>query len=397
MADLTSKAGVDAEIVRLKVITSDDPRDANAAAITANQAAIDALINAVRATPALMDAASRQYIVRLASARGGVGLAGTIPNLTGPHMPAAGSRLTRDQRDHDRVESFWTTVQAGANSASNLETGRAQVVSKFDNEAKLLKAVADALPQLLDTNFIARMKQIVVDGSETELLGMAQHVGASNHLGARIGDRAGGNLGGAVFDLAFANILKIARNKNHGQHEQAKAFIAVSNGVFKRLVQHQRGGYLFLNPAGAGAYSRLAISRDKAYYVHNPGSKRPKAVPIALDGKAALTASHGLTNYEIASVNLALDHGGLKPGYQFVFCMMKHCPRYIAWSYKMNRDKTVKARIATVKQRAMTQIAPERLKHAMRLLRATEEAQRKVGTKKREKFVSQLGFASGCY
>lgn len=303
--------------------------------------------------------------------------------IAGLGVPGDGG-VRRDGHRADRLNGFWGNAGVRASLTDTIRLYHDTVTENNDDHT-MLRRVTGVVDELLSPDFRTALNDTILSDDQTRLLGLANRLGAaSGTVGVSLHGGAGGTIGAAVFDFAFAMILKYARTPDHRQREDAKAFLTLSNRLFSNLALRQSNGYLFLNPRGYGAASRIAMRGDRAYYVHNPGSSKPKALSIAIQGKGEFSAS-GLTRDQVSAVNAALHRGGLRTGYQFVFYMLKYCPKYMRWSAKVTRDSRVKSRIAAVKKKIQNKYSAQEMKHGARLIKAIHKAKANAGRADRQK------------
>lgn len=295
--------------------------------------------------------------------------------------------------EHDKVERFWSqnaipTASGGAAGDKHISSVYAAYHAAPANavaaDGALVRAVQSTLAQLLDAGFINHARDTLARGDDP--LGLAnQFMTNSQNLGLRFG--AEGNFGAAALDLAMASILSQARDKSdRDSQDAAKAFLSMSNRVFHSLVQHQKHGYLFLSPREANLRANIGMKGDRAFYVHNKGSTRPKAFAIKVDGNGSFQGAR-LSEAEKRSINGALVRGGLPEGYQFLFCMMKYSPAYMKWTARATKYERKKRAIAKLKAEALTKHSGAVGKAATKFMSASMHVIENAGRRRRQKRV----------
>lgn len=303
------------------------------------------------------------------------------PNIRGDIPPA------------DRLNTAWAAVTA-AGVAPQLEASHTFRPAAGQDEHEMMVRCNQVVARLISPEFRNALQTTVLnEGDLTQLLGLANGALGQQNLGMRLNGGPNSGLGAAIFEGAFSMLFKYGRERDSARHAPAKETLKLINKVFKRLVAHAVAGYLFLNPNGHGVMGRLAIKGNRAYYVHNPGSLKPKSIGIKLQGDGAIQSSK-IPQYELTALQAALPTGGLEAPYQFVFCMMKYCPAYMRWSSRMNRGERRKARLAKARKDIRTQFANQYNSAAIKAMKAGEEALKMGGGVKSKR--KQAGPVGGC-
>lgn len=323
--------------------------------------------------------------------------AAAFTDLPGVRPPPA---FKRDREGRERVTEFWTDQAAAGKPLHDMNTAYdapavdgGHVLPNAD--ADLLVAAKRAVLQLESAAFRDALSEAW--GSQAEagvdkVLGLANQIGASNgSLGIAFGT-ANGLMGSNLFDLAWSMVLKRAYAADAATNANAQLLLAITSRIAKRLITHQQNGYLFMNPQGRGKYRNLAMKLEDVYYVHTPGSVKSKTIRIAVNGKGAIGGKH--PKDVLAELNQVLYNGGLQKPYQFLYAMLKYCPRYRRWAARANRAAHKKARLESIKQKINTRFALARLKATSKFLRTTEDAAA-IGTQKRKKAGSAKYAAPG--
>ena len=295
----------------------------------------------------------------------------------------------------DRVERFWSRNAipaasggaAGDKHLSSLYTAYHETPTAgnaIGADGKLVRMVQATLDQLLAADFINHARNTLAGGADP--LGLAnQFMSNSRSLGARLG--ADGNFGAAALDLAMASILSQARDKSDvPAQEAAKTFLSMSNRVFHTLVQHQKHGYLFLSPKEANLRANIGMKGDRAFYVHNKGSTRPKAFAIKVDGNGSFQGAR-LSEAEKRAIDGALLRGGLPEGYQFLCCVMKYSPAYMKWTARATKYERKKRAIAKLKAQALSKHSGAVGKAASKFIDASMHVIENAGRRRRQKRV----------